>query len=242
MHSGPDPLATPGSRDLHPCLPRSPPPQSCAINSPGPDPSAMRATCWSAGRGVRFRDCGRSRGRSQAQIGPQAGVRIERRFPGAGCGVGARSACKPGARGSRVSANRSGLKGFGGNGVRRRENKKKNKKRASRLLWCFVRPEPDFVFIHNHPPTVWVASLEPSGLRAPSARGHPRPRVLLSDPSPAAPNKSPFAFPCRSPWVQSRGRGGGRAGAADHLVAAHLRYPTRRPGRAPTNPRPKVVT
>lgn len=96
------------------------PVQSCAIHSPGPDPSAMQETSWPAGRGVRSRDCGRSRGRSQAQIGSQAGVRIERRFPRTGCCVGARSACKPEAPGSRVSANLSGLKGFWGNGVRRR--------------------------------------------------------------------------------------------------------------------------
>lgn len=96
-----------------------PPPQvqSCAIHIPGPDPSAMQARSRPAGRGVRSRDCGRSRGRSQAQIGPQAGVRIERRFPRTGRGVGVRSACKPEAPGSRVSANLSGLKGFGENGV-----------------------------------------------------------------------------------------------------------------------------
>lgn len=100
-------------------------------------------------------------------------------------------------RGSRVSANLSGLKGFGENGVWGGGGGPGE----LLLLWCFVRPEPDFVFIHNHAPTVWVAPLEPSGLRASSPRGHPRPRVLLSDPSPAAPNKSPFAFPCPSPWV-----------------------------------------
>lgn len=203
----------------------------------------MQATSWPAGRGVRFRDCGRSRGRSQAQIGPQVGVRMERRFPGAGCGVGARSVCEPEAPGSRVSANRSDLKGFGGNGVRRRENNLKKKTKNERRAFFGVSSalSPISYLFTTIPPTVWVASLEPSGLRAPSPRGHPRPRVLLSDPSPAAPNKSPFAFPCPSPWVQSRGRGGGRAGAADHLVAAQLRYPTRRPGRAPTNSRPKVT-
>lgn len=137
-----------------------------------------------------------------------------------------------------------GSKGFRGKrseekGKQLKKKKTKNERRA--FFGVSSALSPISYLFTTIPPTVWVASLEPSGLRAPSPRGHPRPRVLLSDPSPAAPNKSPFAFPCPSPWVQSRGRGGGRAGAADHLVAAQLRYPTRRPGRAPTNPRPKVT-
>ncbi|XP_049551764.1 translation initiation factor IF-2-like [Orcinus orca] len=159
----------------------------------GPDPSLearrqspelgaeTKERCWRRpGRQPAVLDpasAGGAEGEVKPGSSPQAGVRFERRFPGAGCGVGARGAGQPRFRKSPAS---KGLRG------KRREERKKPGALIIPYLFTTIPPTP----LCRDGSTNAVRSRGSQAARPPS------PRVLPSDPGPEGSSKPSFASPC----------------------------------------------